>query len=55
MFKLVLVTVYFRGRAKTCLVSGKQNGKGSYDVPLAVLKQMANDLGCSDGQTFSFG
>jgi hypothetical protein len=49
--KKVLVTVRFKGKTKTALIDAIDGNKVSFDT----LREMARELGATDGQTFTVG
>lgn len=53
--KLVLVTVYYRGSTNIKMVSGTVREDGSVSISKSILDKMAHDLGCIDGDTYSYG
>ena len=54
MYRNIIVTVYFRDKSNTKIIRAKMEN-GHAKVPLSILEQMAEEIGCSNGQTYSYG
>ena len=54
MNKLVLVSVCYKGQRATAIVSVAMGPNGEAHIPMSILTRLAESLGWSQGETFSF-